>query len=83
MASFEKFWNDSSGHYRSNAYSNLVAEREATECICTPEQQAGADADTCMACNRKTMHIFCGVRMNPDCGSNGKKPTKDAPTPST
>ena len=74
MASCEKCWNDSRGHYKT--YSYLVNEREESGCVCTPEQQAGSGADNCMACGRETMHIYCGVCMNPACGSNGTKPTK-------
>lgn len=69
MASCEKCWRDSGGN--PNRYSELVKSRN-----CTPEEQAGMGADICMACNRATMHIYCGICMNPACGSKGVKPTK-------
>jgi hypothetical protein len=35
---------------------------------CTPEQQAGPEAKRCHICGRKTLHQYCNVCMNPDCG---------------
>jgi len=72
MPSCEKCWNDSRGHHRSDAYSNLVAERDASKHVCTPEQQAGYGADECPVCKRKSIHIYCGVCMNYKCSAHLK-----------
>ena len=59
MASCEKCWDDAyylqdgdEGHYKT--YSRLIKERKDKPC--TPEEQAGRDAEECPKCKRKTMH---------------------------
>lgn len=52
MASCEKCWSDAGGS--PERYSELLAERVDNHC--TPEEQAGVDADWCPTCKRKTIH---------------------------
>ena len=60
MASCEKCWGDSftmtygTGEDRVKKYQQLIKDRD-----CTPEEQAGRDADTCSKCDRKTVHQIC------------------------
>ena len=60
MSSCEKCWADSGG---GGEYSRLMYERESAGRICTPEEQAGRDADLCPECNRKTIHQYTGEPM--------------------
>lgn len=71
MASCEKCWADAYTRMRVNAdksqadyYIDLINERKDNPC--TPEQQAGLDAEMCPKCNRKTVHQYVHVCMN--CG---------------
>ena len=65
MASCEKCWSDAyfesrvSGKGQSDCYTELVQERKDNPC--TPEQQAGMDAEECQKCERKTIHQIIGV----------------------
>ena len=68
MPSCEKCWNDAYMRTHTDPtksqtehYQDLIKERE-----CTPEQQAGRDATTCPACQRKTVHQYAKICMN--CG---------------
>jgi hypothetical protein len=72
MASCEKCWEDA--FYRSMVdafksksehYSDLIKERKDNPC--TPEEQAGEEAEICKECNRQTVHQYIHVCMNPDC----------------
>jgi len=60
MPSCERCWADSASRRMFDegvdAYRLLMQEREARGEHCTPEQQAGPDADVCPTCGRKTMH---------------------------
>ena len=71
MASCEKCWSDAytksmCNPYKSQAeiYSELIIERKDDPC--TPEQQAGPDANECPKCNKKAVHQLINVCMN--CG---------------
>lgn len=67
MPSCEKCWSDagfkawSSQGDKVEIYGRLVKERD-----CTPEEQAGPDAEVCPECRRKTIHqhvhycLVCG-----------------------
>ena len=67
MASCEKCWADSytitygADESRIEKYQQLIKERS-----CTPEEQAGIDAGTCLKCERKAVHQITGDCMN--CG---------------
>jgi len=76
MPSCEKCWGDAymrtySNPLKSQAehYSDLIKERKDNPC--TPEQQAGGDAEKCPKCNKKAMHkiirlcMNCGYERNP------------------
>ena len=67
MPSCEKCWNDSGGNY--SVYGQLIENRKNNPC--TPEEQAGNDAEKCPKCNRNTMHIYCHICMN--CGYKESK----------
>ncbi len=64
MASCEKCWKDAQGS--TEKYQQLIKEREDNPC--SPEEQAGLDAEVCKKCKRKTVHqhikvcMVCGVR---------------------
>jgi hypothetical protein len=60
MSSCEKCWADAQGPYGdvSEKYQRLVRERN-----CTPEEQAGPDAEKCPACGRMTLHQHTGEPM--------------------
>ncbi len=71
MASCEKCWDEAylrtfenPMKSQSEHYSDLVNERKDNQC--TPEQQAGEDADRCPKCKRKSIHRYVRVCMN--CG---------------
>lgn len=75
MASCEKCWSDAYLRHRLNAdksqaeyYQIMIEERKDNPC--TPEQQAGEDAEICPKCDRKTMHQYVKVCMN--CGYKNK-----------
>ena len=57
MASCEKCWRDARGN--PDRYAELVMQRE-----CTPEEQAGPDAERCPVCKRMTLHQHTGECMN-------------------
>ena len=63
----EKCWRDSMGN--ADQYLYLVRTRPE----CTPEQQAGPDADECPVCHRRTMHQHCHRCTNPDCDATKGK----------
>lgn len=65
MPTCEKCWNDSGGNPR--VYARLTEDRNLSHQVCTPEEQAGTDADICPVCKRKTLHQMAHVCMNPDC----------------
>ena len=62
MSSCEKCWEDSNSNPLE--YSHLVATRN-----CSPEEEAGRDAQICDNCNRKTIHqytkecVICGMKQ--------------------
>lgn len=56
MSACEKCWTDAGGS--SDAYRKLLAER-----LCTPEEQAGPNAERCPVCLRKTLHQHTGQPM--------------------
>jgi len=68
MPACEKCWGQSylqsrlTGEDRVELYSKLIDKNN-----CTPEEQAGEDANVCPDCNRKTMHIYVKTCMNPEC----------------
>lgn len=62
MSVCEKCWRDSRWY---DNYRQLLEERKDTPC--TPEQQAGPDAEQCPACKRMTLHQITGEPM---CGCN-------------
>ena len=68
MSSCEKCWADSftltygTGEDRVEKYQQLIKERN-----CTPEEQAGYDAEFCPNCKRKTLHQITNECMNPNC----------------
>ena len=63
MASCEKCWADAGGD--PEEYEQLLEERTG-ELNCTPEEQAGVDADFCDVCERKTIHQHTHKCVNPD-----------------
>jgi len=66
MSSCEKCWSDSGGS--PERYHELVLERAKNPC--TPEEQAGEDADYCDGCDRKTVHQHTGQCVNNECVRN-------------
>ena len=69
MSSCEKCWLDA--HYintddLADAYHALLAERSGVN-VCTPEEQAGANAGVCPKCGRRTTHQITGACMTPNC----------------
>lgn len=60
MSTCEKCWADSEGPWD---YPRLLAEREASGHVCTPEQQAGPNAKQCPVCKRMSLHQWTGERM--------------------
>lgn len=69
MSSCEKCWRDAhtgSGRDIGDEYYRLMKERKGGPC--TPEQQAGPDAEECPECKRMTLHQhtqepMCGCRV--------------------
>jgi hypothetical protein len=56
MSSCEKCWVD---HQETGlSYTQFLKDREAAGRVCTPEQQAGADAGQCPVCERMTEHMY-------------------------
>jgi len=75
MPSCEKCWGDAYMRTHTNPtksqaehYQDLIKERN-----CTPEEQAGNDAEECPKCKRKAMHVICKVCMN--CGYDSQSST--------
>ena len=71
MASCEKCWRDAYNKHWLNPekgqveyYHELLEKRKDNPC--TPEQQAGEDADNCPKCGRKTLHQI--IRHCTACG---------------
>ncbi len=60
MSSCERCWSMSCGD--PDLYNELLESND-----CTPEQQAGRDADVCESCHRKTIHVLTGMCMNENC----------------
>ena len=63
MPSCEKCWGDAylkmmlnQDKSQTEYYSMLIEERKANPC--TPEQQAGQDAEECPKCKRNTIHVI-------------------------
>jgi hypothetical protein len=77
MSSCEKCWSDSAMHRLFGDgpdYRELLARRNGvTERECTPEEQAGEDAQDCPLCGRRSLHQFTRECMNPECGQPAKK----------
>lgn len=72
MLSCERCWADSAlARYNGeeDAYRRLLRERQGQ---CTPEQQAGPDAQECPRCGRRALHQHCSICMH--CGYD---PAKD------
>jgi hypothetical protein len=71
MASCEKCWADAyhrsiaTGRIQAECYSELIWERKQNPC--TPEEQAGPDAEECEYCDRMTLHPVLKECRNPDC----------------
>jgi hypothetical protein len=71
MAACEKCWSDAyhiamtTGKTQAECYSELIEARKDNPC--TPEQQAGPDAEVCKKCKRKTIHQILKECMNPEC----------------
>ena len=65
MSSCEKCWSDSR---ESDNYTELVRSRN-----CTPEEQAGEDANRCGGCKRMALHQYTHECMNKDCRYFGDK----------
>ena len=70
MSACEKCWSDAGrettyggSESKAQAYNRLMEERKANPC--TPEQQAGQDADECPFCHRMTLHQWT---KEPMCG---------------
>ena len=59
MSVCEKCWADSGG---GEKYIELLKSRD-----CTPEEQAGIDAEICSKCKRKTIHQHTNSCTNLDC----------------
>ena len=65
MATCEKCWSDSylfsygTDISQTEKYHELLKERKDNPC--TPEEQAGLDAENCPKCKRKTMHQYAKV----------------------
>ncbi len=63
MATCEKCWNDAhAGGDVAARYSELIHERHQKPC--TPEDQAGIQAEICPSCKKKSIHQYVGVCMN-------------------
>lgn len=62
MASCERCWTDSTGNVER--YFQLVGERS-----CTPEEQAGLNAERCAICDRKTVHQHARICMVHGCST--------------
>lgn len=73
MPSCEKCWMDSAPLGDSGtddhaaAFRALVDARDAKGETCTPEEQAGIDAEECPLCHRDTIHQHARVCMTPNC----------------
>jgi len=66
MPSCEKCWEDAGKDpYKDKVeeYHRLIRERDASENVCTPEQQAGRDAGVCPRCNRRALHQWTNECM--------------------
>lgn len=68
MASCEKCWGDAyvksryNGKYQGDNYRELIQIND-----CTPEEQAGEDAQICPKCKRNVLHQYTKDCMNPEC----------------
>jgi len=59
----QKCWSDAhSCDDVSARYYELIVKRQRNPC--TPEEQAGREAETCPKCKRKTMHEITNQCMN-------------------
>ena len=72
MPSCEKCWNDAfwmsyidPDKTQAEYYTEIIKERKDSPC--TPEQQAGPDAEECPKCKRKCLHQCTHDCMNPEC----------------
>jgi hypothetical protein len=63
MAACEKCWRDAGSN--PYEYRRLLDVRK--EHLCTPEEQAGLNAEECPVCKRKTVHPYAQVCMVPEC----------------
>jgi len=63
MPGCQKCWNDAvfSGN-KAAEYNRLIDERKDNPC--TPEEQAGREADICPKCKRKALHEINNQCMN-------------------
>ena len=74
MASCERCWAEAfrlsyvGPKSQAEYYFELIQKRN-----CTPEQQAGPDAQECPVCHRKTIHQVIGECMNEKCKKVGNE----------
>ena len=67
MSACEKCWDDAgliaacSGESKAEVYGRLIEQRKQKPC--TPEEQAGGGAKTCLTCKRRTLHVYTGECM--------------------
>jgi len=64
MPGCQKCWRDAHrgpGVSVAEEYSRLIDERGSNPC--TPEEQAGPDAEACPRCGRRTLHEVTGECM--------------------
>lgn len=78
MPNCEKCWGKAytrsrcTGRGQATCYSEILKEVEASGILCTPEEQAGVDAQLCKKCNRKSVHQVTGDCTNPECEATVK-----------
>ena len=78
MPSCEKCWAEALRiSYGTSEDQSEVYQRLNKAANCTPEQQAGPDAEVCPKCDRKAIHqivkccMSCGYENDKDDGNNG------------
>jgi hypothetical protein len=68
MSSCEKCWADSKTMTKFTKESQVKKYRELIKSRnCTPEEQAGPNANECFLCKRKTLHQYTNRCMNKNC----------------
>lgn len=76
MASCEKCWSDSGSS--SEAYQALLQERTG-KLMCSPEEQAGVDAEYCTHCLRRTIHQHTKQCVKTKCRPANKGDSDERP----